>query len=98
MTSKVRESSYELDSHADTCVFGRSTLIVYDFNRPVNVQGYDPRLGSSEYSAVTGVNGYFHPHMGMTYHIVTLHGIVIPHLEHHLLFLMQACVNDVTVN
>ena len=47
MTSKVRESSYELDSHADTCVFGRGTLIVYDFNRPVNVQVYDQSLGSS---------------------------------------------------
>ena len=32
MASKVRESSYELDSHAYTCVFGRGTLIVYDFN------------------------------------------------------------------
>ena len=42
---KVRYSSYELDSHADTCVFGRVTLIVYDFNQPVNVKGYDPSLG-----------------------------------------------------
>ena len=48
MTSKVRESSYKLDPHADTCVFGRCTLIGYDFNQPVNVQGYDPSLGSSE--------------------------------------------------
>ena len=45
MKSKVRDSSYKLDSHADTCVFGRGPLIVYDFNRPVNVQGYDPSLG-----------------------------------------------------
>ena len=65
VTNKVRESSYELDSHADTCVFGRGTLIVYDFNRPVNVQGYNPSLGSSEYSTVTGVQGYLHPHTGM---------------------------------
>ena len=48
LKSKVRESSYELDSHADTCVFGFGTLIVYDFNRPVNVEGYDPNLGSYE--------------------------------------------------
>ena len=69
--SKVRESSYELDSHADTCVFGRVTLIVYDFNRLVNVQGYDTSLGSYEYSTATGVHGYLHPHTGMRYHIVT---------------------------
>ena len=34
MTSKVRESSYELESHSNKCIFGRGTLIVYDFNRP----------------------------------------------------------------
>ena len=39
MTSKVRESSYKLYSHANTCVFGRGTLFVYDFNRSVNVKG-----------------------------------------------------------
>ena len=32
MASKVREYSNELDSHDDTCVFGRGNLIVYDFN------------------------------------------------------------------
>ena len=80
------------------CLFGRGTLSFYDFNRPVNVQGYDPSLGSSEYPTVTGVHGYLHPHTGMTYHIVTRRGISIPHLEHHLLFPMQARVNDVTIN
>ena len=98
MTREVRYSSYELDSHAYTCVFGRGTLIVYDFNLPVNVQGYDPSLGSSEYSTVTGVHIYLHPHTGMPYHIVTHQGIFLPHLEHHLLFPMQALVNDMTVN
>ena len=47
MTSKLRDYYYKLDSHADTCVFGSGTLIVYDFNRPVNVQVYDQSLGSS---------------------------------------------------
>ena len=95
---KVRESSYELDSHDDTCVFGRGTLIVYDFNQPVNVQGYEPILGSSEYSTVTGMHGYLHHRMGMTYHIVTHQWISIPHLEHHLLYPMQDLVNYVTIN
>ena len=36
--------------------------------------------------------------MGITYHIVTRQGKSIPHLEHHLLCLMQARVNDVTIN
>ena len=98
MTSKVRESFYELDSHADTCVFGRGALIVYDFNRPVNLQGHEPSLGSSDYSTVYGVHGYLHTHMSMTYQIMTHQGISISHLEHHLIFTMQARVHDVTVN
>ena len=98
VTSKVRESSYELDSHANTCVFGRGTLIVYDFNRPVNVRGYDPSLGLSEYPTVTGVHGYIQSHTVMKYHIVNHQGIRIPHLEHHLLCLIQARANEVTVN
>ena len=88
MTSKVRESSYKLDSHTDKCVFGRGTLIVYAYNRQANAKGYNQSLGKSEYSTVTGVNGYIHTHTFMGYHIVTHQGISIPHLEHHLLFLM----------
>ena len=88
MASKERASSYEMESHADMCVFGRGNLIVYDFNLSVNVQGHDLSLGLSEYSTVTGVHGYLHPRTRMTYHIVTHEGISIPHLEHHLLFTM----------
>ena len=47
---------------------------------------------------MTGVHGYLHPHMGMKYHIVTHQGISIPHLEHRMIFPVQARVNDVTVN
>ena len=83
MASKVRDSSYEMDSIAYMCVFGRGTLIVYDFNRPVNVKRYDPSLGSSDYSTVTGVHGYLRLHTCMTYHIMTQQGISILHLEEH---------------
>jgi hypothetical protein len=34
-----------LDSHADTCVVDDDTaLLVHDFERPVNVHGYNERL------------------------------------------------------
>jgi hypothetical protein len=36
------DSRTELDSHADTCVVGKNALIVHDFDRAVNVTGYDP--------------------------------------------------------
>jgi len=35
----------ELDSHADTCMVGTNTaLIIVDFDRPVCVQGYSPKV------------------------------------------------------
>ena len=47
----VVETKIELDSHADTCVVGDHHLIVHDCNRPVNVYGYDPKVGS-KYSCI----------------------------------------------
>ena len=37
-----REQQTDLESPADTCVIGQHALIVHNFNRPVNVVGYDP--------------------------------------------------------
>ena len=33
-----KETTLELDSHADTSVIGGGALVVADFNEPVNVQ------------------------------------------------------------
>jgi len=43
------EATLELDSHADTCVLGRDALIILDYQRPVNVVGYDESLGTKTY-------------------------------------------------
>jgi len=40
------DTSLELDTHADTSVLGKDALIFLDHQRPVNVHGYDPALGS----------------------------------------------------
>ena len=50
----------ELDSHADTTVLGKGYLVVHDFDRPVNVTGYDPEDGSKVCRTVTGVLSYYH--------------------------------------
>jgi len=75
-----------------------NALIIYDFDRPVDVRGYDQSLGSQRYQTVTAVLKYVHPHTGMTYHLVINQAIHIPHLTHHLLCPMQCRVNDVVVN
>ena len=41
-----KETTFELDSHADTSVLGGRALVVADFNETVNFQGYDPSLGT----------------------------------------------------
>ncbi len=48
------ETTLELDSHADTCVLGHDALIILDFQRPVNVVGYDKSLGTKTYATVSG--------------------------------------------
>ena len=75
MTSVVYNDKYttlELDSHADTSVLGGGALIVADFNEPVNVQGYDPSLGTKTYKTITGAVGYCDPVSRSIYNLVIL--------------------------
>ena len=88
----------ECDTHADTCVLGADALIIQNYNRPVNVTGYDTALGSRTYQTVSGVRKYRHPHTGLEYALVIHQAIHIPHLDHDLFCLMQSRVNDVTIN
>ena len=41
-----KETTLELYSYADTSVLGGGALVVAEFNEPVNVQGYDPSIGT----------------------------------------------------
>ena len=93
-----KETTLELDSHADTSVLGSGALVVADFNEPVNVQGYDPSLGTKTYRTITGAIGYCDPTSGTNYHLVIHQAIYIPDLDHHLLSPMQCRVADVVVN
>ena len=61
LTSNNKEISLELDSHADTCCVGKDALVVYDYDRPVTVSGYDPQLGSRDFKTVSAVLEYTHP-------------------------------------
>ena len=41
----VADTKLKLHSHADTCVLGNYYLISHDHNRPVNINGYNPKAG-----------------------------------------------------
>ena len=92
------ETTFELDSHADTCVLGRDALIIQDFERPVDVFSYDHSKAPESYRTVSGVVKYHHPLTGERFHLIVHQAIHVPHLDHHLLCPMQCRVNDVTVN
>ena len=93
-----KETTLELDSHANTSVLGGRALVVSDFTEPVNVQGYDPSLGTKTYKTITGAVGYCDPASGNIYHPVIHQAIYIPGLDHHLLSPMQFRVVDVEIN
>ena len=60
----------ELDSHADSTVLGKGYLVVYDFDRPVNVTGYDTYDFSKVCQNMTGILAYDHSQTGKTYLLV----------------------------
>ena len=93
-----KETTLELDSRADTSILGGVALVVSDFNEPVNVQGYEPSLGTKTYKTITGAVGYCDPVSGSIYHFVIHQAIYIPGLDHHLLSPMQFRVADVEIN
>eukprot|EP00978_Attheya_sp_CCMP212_P039979 scaffold213365_cov45-Attheya_sp.AAC.2 len=47
-----RQGRTETDSHANTCVVGKECLVFHDFERPVNVSGFDTSLGGVNDKAV----------------------------------------------
>jgi len=98
LTTNIRETSLELDSDADTCCIGKYALLIYEYDRPVTVSGYDPELGSQELKTVLAVLEYTHPLTGQMHHLVIYQAILIPNLDHHLLCPMQCRVNDITIN
>ena len=87
--SNSNETPLEADSHADTTCLGGGALKILDFNTPVNVHGYDPSLGSKQYSVITGGVAYEHPFSGLRYHLIFHQAIHMPDLGHHLLCAMQ---------
>ena len=90
LTSNNKETSLELDLHADTCCVGKEALVIYDYDRPVTVSGYDPQLGSRDFKKVSTVLEYTHPLTGQIYNLVIHQAIQILNLEHHLLCPMQS--------
>lgn len=93
----VSESRTDLDSHADQCAVGRNALFVHDYERPINVSGYNPSgpVASNLRTAVSAALAYDDAMSGQTVILIVNQAIYIPDLNHNLLGTMQLCLNDV---
>ena len=89
----------ELDSHADTCVFGREAYIIRDTDQTVDVAPFDEALGSvKEVPIVTAAIAYDDPNEYRTYILFFHQSLYIPSLDQHLICPEQCRQNQVTVN
>jgi hypothetical protein len=89
----------DLDSHANASVVGMEVIDFQDFERPVNVSGYDPRGPvAMALKTVSAGMAYDVPGSGRVVIIILHQAINLPHLPHNLLNPMQIKLNDVVVN
>ena len=77
---------------------GKNALIIQDFNRPVDVTGYDPTLGvKRSLRTVSAALAYDDPSDGHTVILVIHQAIHVPTMSHNLITPMQLRMNDVQV-
>ena len=69
-SSKINESTMEIDNHADTTVLGSNLLPVHDFDRFLYVSGWDASAGSVQCPSISGAIAYDHPISGQVYMVV----------------------------
>jgi hypothetical protein len=95
---QIKESTMELDTHADTTVLGKSCLLIQDFDRTVSVSGWDATTGAKDCPTVTGVVAYDHPSTGQTYMLIFHQAIYLDTMENHLICPMQCRAAGVTIH
>jgi hypothetical protein len=89
----------DLDSHSNASVVGMEVITFQDFERPVNVSGYDPKVPvAMALKMVSAGMAYDVPLSGRVVIFILHQAINLPHLPHNLLNPMQMSLNDVVVN
>ena len=97
--SVANESRTDLDSHADQCAVGRNSLLVHDYDRPINVSGFHPSGPiNNNLRQVSAALAYDDPFTGETTILLVHQAIYVPELEYNLLSTMQVRLNDVTIS
>jgi hypothetical protein len=87
------------DSHADTIVVGMEVITFQDFERPVNISGYDPKGPMAMVlKTVSAGMAYDLPGSGKVVILIVHQAINLTQLPHNLLNPMQTRLHDVVVN
>jgi hypothetical protein len=95
----LHKSMTDLDSHTDQCLLGNNALVIHDYNKLVNVVGYDPRGPvTCSLHTISGALAYDCPDSGETFILIVHQAIHNPKLEHNLLSPFQMRLNDVIVS
>ena len=84
--------------HSDTCVADDQCLVTHDHNRPVNVFGHNPKVGSKYACIVDAAVAYNEPETGQVATFLIYQEIEMKGLDHHLLCPMQCFMNGVLIN
>jgi hypothetical protein len=89
----------ELDSHADTCLFGRNAYVVKDTGNLVSVKGFVDILGTVKHvPVVTAVIAYDDPRTLTTYALFFHQVLYFQDMDKHLLCPSQLRSNHIIVN
>ena len=89
----------ELDSHSDTCVFGKDALVLELYDQKVNVHPFHPDLGHIKSAPIAKVAiAYDDPRTGETTMLIIDQCIYVKDIEGGLLSPFQLRAFDIEVN
>lgn len=98
MNDECLTSNCELDTHADTCTFGRNVYVLsQDLSNQATVTGFLSRLGEVTAPIVNVAVAYDDADTYTTYVLIFNQVLYFEDLDHHLLSPFQIRMNDVII-
>ena len=85
-THAIGTARCELDSHADTCAFGRHAYVLQESSQSVSVAGFHPDMKEiQDVKVVTAAVAYDCPWNMVTYILIFPQSLYFPQMNHNLL-------------
>jgi len=98
-SSQLLEARCELDSHADTCAFGKNSFIVSETSQAVSVAGFHPDMPEIQnVRVVTAAIAYDCPITFTTFILFFPQSLYFPRMQHNLICPDQLREFGITVN